>query len=224
MVGGTPGGETVGDRLADLVGLRDPALVPIVNTVLVLLADHELAASTFAARIAASVRADPYSVIASGLGPTAGALHGAASAPVVALFQEIAEPGRAGVVIGERLARHEHLPGIGHKVYRAHDPRAQILLKLLRETGHPRMEVVAEVAKVVTNRHPMVVNVDFALGALAWVGELDRAATQVMFAVARTAGWLAHAIEEYGEDPLRFRYRVAYSGFSPQNDARGLPL
>jgi citrate synthase len=193
-----------------------PRLVSTLNAALVLLADHELAASTFAARMAASVRADPYSVVSTGLGCIAGALHGAASQPVVDLFAEVGTPERAARVVGERLRRGERIPGLGHKVYRTCDPRAVVLLELLRHQAVPkgRWSVVERVLSVVEDELAVVVNIDYALGALAWVTEMDGDATEAVFSIARTAGWLAHAIEEYAEEPLRFRPRAAYIGLS----------
>jgi citrate synthase len=191
-----------------------PGLVATVNAALVLLADHELAASTLAARVAASVRADPYSVVGAGLGVIAGGLHGGASERVVDLFEEIGEPGGAARVIGERLRRGERIPGLGHAVYKRADPRAGVLLRLLRaEDLHPgKWDVVEQVHDLVVRRVPAVVNIDFAIGALAFATDMDRDAGEAVFAIARTAGWLAHAIEEYAEAPARFRPRAAYVG------------
>lgn len=189
----------------------------VVNAVLVLLADHELAASTFAARVAASVRADPYSVIGTGLGVIAGALHGAASQPVVALLEEIGTVGREEKVVGDLLRRHERVSGLGHKVYKTSDPRAEILLDLLRDANLPgaKWEVVEALLALCRERFTQVVNIDFALGAFVWAAGLDLDAAECLFAIARTAGWLAHAIEEYGEEPLRFRPRAVYTGPGP---------
>jgi citrate synthase len=217
-----PAGElSLAARLTPRLGPPTPQLVEIVDTVLVLMADHELAASTFATRVAASVRADPYSVISTGLGVIAGALHGAASQPVVALLEEIGSPGRVGRVVGERLHRHERIAGLGHKVYRAVDPRAEVLLAMLPTVPFPaeRWAVVEELMALLREQVPLLLNIDFALGALTWCAGLTDDAAELMFAVARSVGWIAHAIEEYGEPPLRFRPRAAYTGFSPQNEA-----
>ena len=197
--------------------MAESELVEVVNAVLVLLADHELAASTLAARVAASVHADPYSVVSTGLGVIAGALHGAASQPVVHLLDEIGSADRVARVVGERLGRRERIPGLGHKVYRHTDPRAEILFDLLRRLPEPgpRWPVVEKLVALVRDRLRLVVNVDFALGAFVWAWELDVAAAESLFAIARTAGWLAHAIEEYGETPVRFRPRAAYTGPRP---------
>jgi citrate synthase len=186
----------------------------VLNAALVLLADHELAVSTLAARVAASARADPYSVVSTGLGVIAGGMHGAASRPVVDLLTEVGRPAHAAQVIGARLRRGERLPGLGHKVYRTVDPRAEVLLDLLCGLRLPagRWAVVVAVHDLVRDRLPLVVNVDFALGAMVYAAGMDVEAAEAMFSIARTAGWLAHAIEEYAEEPLRFRPRAAYTG------------
>jgi citrate synthase len=198
-------------------GRATPGLVHVLNAAMVLLADHELAASTLAARVAASVRADPYSVVSTGLGVMAGSLHGAASHLVVDLFEDVRVPGAASRVVGERLRTGARLPGLGHQVYRRSDPRAALLLELLARLPlpRPRWSVVEAVREIVGARLPVVLNVDFAIGALAYATGMDRNAGEVIFSVARTAGWLAHAVEEYAEAPLRFRPRAAYTGPRP---------
>lgn len=212
-------GGRLADRLWPRLATRRPTagLVGALNAVLVLLADHELAASTLAARVAASVRADPYSVVSTGLGVIAGGLHGAASQPVVSLLDEIGTPGRAAAVVGERLRGGGIVPGLGHQVYRRVDPRAEVLLELLRELSLPagRWSVVEALLALVHQRLDLVVNVDLALGALVYSAGLDRSAAEATFAIARTAGWLAHAMEEYGEPAVRFRPRAAYTGPRP---------
>ena len=190
------------------------AHVALLDAALVLLADHELAVSTLAARVAASARADPYSVVSTGLGVLAGGLHGGAGRLVRELLDEVGEPGRAARVVGERLRRGERLPGLGHKVYRERDPRAEALLPAVLDLRllPGRREVIEAVLAIMEDRVDAPVNVDFALGALAYGTGMGLDATEAMFAVARTAGWLAHAIEEYTEEPLRFRARAAYTG------------
>jgi len=221
MVGALPTGRAVhgravGGRLwSGLTAMRPTtAHLRLIDATLVLLADHDLAVSTLAARIAASARADPYSVVSSGLGVLAGSLHGAAGRQVVALFVEVGEPGRAARVVGERLREGERLPGLGHQVYRERDPRAAFLLPQLASLRllPGRWEVVEAVLAVAEDRLDVPVNVDFALGALAFGAGMRADAVEAMFAVARSAGWLAHAVEEYGEAPLRFRPRAAYTG------------
>ena len=105
----------------------EAGLVGVLDAALVLLADHELAASTVAARVAASVRADPYAVVSAGLATVSGTLHGGASLGIEALLDEIDRPGRAAAVVGARLRRGERLRGFGHRLYPDGDPRAGFL-------------------------------------------------------------------------------------------------
>jgi len=188
--------------------------VAVLDAALVLLADHELAISTLAARVAASARADPYSVVSTGLGVVAGGLHGGAGRQIVALLEEVAEPGRAATVIGERLRLGQRVPGLGHVVYRERDPRAAALLPTVAglRLVPGRWAVVEAVLALIEERLDLFVNIDFALGALVYGAGMRADATEAIFAVSRTAGWLAHAVEEYSEAPLRFRPRAAYTG------------
>lgn len=185
-----------------------------LDVALALLADHGLAASTFAARIAASVRADPYSVVGSGLGVIGGPLHGAASASVHELFAESARLGDATQAVGETLRLHGRVPGFGHTLYTQQDPRYSSLMTLVIEAwaDDPRLQHVYRVRDVVGARRDEFPNVDLALGAFTWLAGMQASAGETIFAIGRTAGWLAHAVEEYDEAPLRFRPRARYLG------------
>jgi citrate synthase len=218
----------------------DPALLAVLDAALVLVADHELAASTVAARVAASVRADPYAVVSAGLATVSGSLHGGASLAVEALLAEIERPAvaprparpraetersaavsrqarsQAGRVLGERLRRGERLRGLGHPLYPDGDPRAAHLLARLRQAagGSPRMAVVDALVAATRRRGLPPPNVDLALAALGHVAGMTRGAGEAIFAVARVAGWLAHALEEYGRaTPIRLR--AVYTGPPP---------
>lgn len=215
--GGTPLRGTIAGRLwARLTPDRPrPGLVGVLNAALVLLADHELAASTFAARVAASTRADPYAVVTAGLGPLAGPLHGGVSRSVRRLLDAAATPAGPGPALAEALEQNGgRYPGFGHAVYKQGDPRCNALLDLLREAagGTRQMSVVDGVLATVRRRVAVHPNVDYALGALGLVGGMPHDAGEALFIVARTAGWLAHAIEEYQEAPVRFRPRAVYLG------------
>ncbi|WP_433209624.1 citrate synthase [Dactylosporangium sp. CS-047395] len=191
----------------------DDRLEDVLRFAMVLLADHELASSTLAARVAASVRADPYAVVTAGLGVVSGALHGGASLGVEALLAEIAEPDRAAHAIGERLRRGERISGFGHAVYKGGDARGEALLDRLRRTmpGNPRLAVADALLREAAHRSLPPMNVDFALGLLTHLAGMPRGAGEAIFGVARTAGWLAHAIEEY-TSPTRLRLRASYTG------------
>jgi citrate synthase len=189
-----------------------PAFVRTIDRAMVLLADHELASSTLAVRVAASTWADPYHCLISGLGVLAGPLHGAASEQVLA-FLEACERHGTTAVLGDYLRRGERVPGVGHKVYRGEDPRVAPLLEMVRDVSDSpvRMGVVDEALALARSRLTRQPNVDFALGALAFVTGISGDVTR-LFAVARLAGWLAHVIEEYAERPVRFRATGRYIG------------
>lgn len=188
----------------------------ILNTALTLLADHELAASTLAARVAASTWADPYLVVLCGLGALGGPLHGGASAHARLLLEEVAGGTPATMVIGRRLAAGDRIPGFGHAVYRRSDPRAVELLDQLDAAWSARRDwkIVAEVLDLMEERELPAPNVDFALAAYGFLNRMDVRIGEVIFAIARCAGWLAHAIEEYGHR-LRYRPRAVYTGQHP---------
>jgi citrate synthase len=184
-----------------------PEQIAALNAALILLADHELAASTFAARVAASAWAGPYRVILAGLGPLGGALHGGAGLAVEALLDEVAAGADPGAAL-DAAAANGPLPGFGHRVYRDRDPRADHLLERLpRGTGATLLDAAAE-------RGLPAPNVDFALAALVKAHGLRDGSSPTIFAVARIAGIVAHALEEY-EHRLRFRPRASYVGPAP---------
>jgi len=206
-----PIAERLWSRLCD----RRPApeLLRALSAALVLLADHELAASTLAARVAASVRADPYAVVGTGLGAMSGALHGGASLGAETLLAAARGPDDVPRVVGELLRRGEKVPGFGHFVYRNGDPRAIVLLGLVRQAA-PRsgsLAVAEAVLAEVRRKSLPAPNVDFAIATLARVSGMVTGAGEAIFAVARTAGWVAHALEAYtGDGPLR--PRAVYTG------------
>jgi citrate synthase len=193
-----------------------PALRRALSAALVLLADHELAASTLAARAAASVRADPYAVVATGLGAVGGALHGGASLGAEAMLAAAAGPDDVPRVVGELLRRGEKVPGFGHFVYRTGDPRAVLLLDLVRRAAPKsgQLAVAEAVLAEVRRKSLPEPNIDFAIATLARVAGMVRGSGEAVFAVARTAGWIAHALEAYaGPGPLR--PRAVYIGRPP---------
>ncbi|MGI5288789.1 citrate synthase [Nonomuraea polychroma] len=211
--------EPQGDSIAERLWSRlcphpaPPALLDAVRAALVLLADHELAASTLAARVAASAKADPYAVVLTGFGVLGGPLHGGASYGAERLLAEIAEPGQAARAIAERVRRGERIPGFGHSIYKNGDGRGGLLLDLVKEAapGHERIAVGTAVLEEMRRRRLPERNVDFALAILAAVSGMVSGAGDAIFAVARVAGWLAHAMEEYERGSL-LRLRASYTG------------
>ena len=216
-----PAGPVAGRLWTRLCDRRaSPGLLRATSAALVLLADHELAASTLAARAAASVRADPYAVVGTGLGAVSGALHGGASLGAEALMAAASGPDDVPRVVAELLRRGEKVPGFGHFVYRGGDPRATVLLNLVRRAAPKSGQLAVADAVLAEVRHKSLPepNIDFALATLARVAGMVRGAGEAMFAVARTAGWVAHALEAYaGPGPLR--PRAVYTGRPASGEA-----
>jgi citrate synthase len=218
-----PGGGPAGSIAARLAGALSAgrtgplraALASVINAALVLLADHELAGSTLAVRIAAAVRAPVYGCVAAGLGALQGPLHGGTSLHVEDLLAQIRSSARAEAVIRTQLSRGDRLWGFGHSLYEDGDPRAAALLGLVLASAPAgrRRNVEAVLAFGSANSMPPP-NVDLALGALAHCWSLARGSGQAIFAVGRMAGWIAHAIEEY-ERRSSYRIRAAYTGPPP---------
>ena len=211
----------VARSLARAWGVADPEpAAALIEPALVLLADHELNVSTLAARTAASARASPYHAVLAGLAAAHGNLHGQASILVSELLHSVSRPQRARRVVGEYLRTRRPLPGFGHRVYRTRDPRAVALQQHLRAAapGHPALELAEAVVEAV---HELVtdapMNVDLMLAVLAAVLGLPPSASETLFIVARTAGWVAHALEQYQAGGL-LRPRARYSGPVPQSD------
>jgi citrate synthase len=212
---GSAGATGIAGRLwGRLCPQAPPAGLPaVLGAALIVLADHELAASTLAARVAASVQADPYAVVASALGVMSGPLHGGASFGVEKLLAEVADPADAPRVVGEWLRRGERIPGFGHTVYRAGDGRGTFVLGLIEAAapGHDRLAAAGAVLAEARRRRLPGPNIDLAIGTLAAVAGMVAGAGEAIFAVARTAGWLAHALEEYERD-APIRPRAHYTG------------
>jgi citrate synthase len=189
----------------------DPGLLGALRAALALLADHELAASTVAARVAASVRADPYAVVATGLGALGGAPDEAGSSlGAETTLASAREPGDAVRVVGDHLRRGERIPGFTGP---PGDTRAALLLDLIGKAAprSARYAAAASVLDEVRRRSLPEPNIDFALAVLASVAGMIPGAGEVIFAVARTSGWIAHALEEYARD-VPLRPRAVYTG------------
>ncbi len=189
------------------------------DAALVLGADHELAPSTLAARVAASFRADPYAVVLTGLGPSSGSWPpGSTGAPgeVEALLERAAEAG-AERAIGDHLRRSGQVPhGFGMPLYPGGDPRGRALLDRMDRVGDPeRRRVVQRVLEVGRDRGFPPPNFDMGIGALSYCAGMPPGAGQALFTLAKVAGWLAHAMEEYA-GPTRFRSRADYVGAPPE--------
>jgi citrate synthase len=187
-----------------------------VNAALVLLLDHDIAVSTLAARAAASARATPYGVVLAGLGALVDSpLHGNASRAAHRLLARVVagdDPARA--VADAVLTAHGPVPGFGQPLYPEGDPRARLLLEMLAaDPAHAPVSVAVDaVAGVLADRTGALPNVDLALGALTLATGMRDDAGEVLFATARTVGWMVHALDEYRQPPLRLRPVGRYVG------------
>jgi citrate synthase len=205
--------EAIASQLAGRLapGPVSPELVRAVNAALVVLADHELATSTLAVRMAASTRADLYDAVLAGLGTFGGPLHGGASQLVHQLLADAAEQG-AEQAADKALRWMNLLPGFGHPVYVDGDPRAQPLLDLFDQLADDGQRAVVASIRALADSHDYPApNVDLGVGALVFATGMAADAGQSIFALARMAGWTAHYLEELAEAPLRFRARAIYS-------------
>jgi citrate synthase len=189
------------------------ARVRVLDAAMGLCADHALSPSTLAVRIAAAQRADPYGVVQTGLGALSGALHGAASLSAEELIAEVEAGADPAHVIGARLRRGERIPGFGHALHQKADPRAPVLLELVRESFEAKRAVSAasEVVSVMRARGLPEPNIDWALAVLVRAAGMTRGASEAVMAIARVAGWIAHALEEY-KSPTRFPWQALYVG------------
>jgi citrate synthase len=225
-----PGLGHAANFLYMLTGDRPGALAArAFDIALVLHADHELNASTFAARVTAATLSDLHSAVVSGIGALKGPLHGGANADVMRLLQEIGEDasdGRVEDVIRGKLARREKIPGFGHRVYRTEDPRATHLRRMSRELGQqagkPRwFEMTERIERLVMAEKKLYPNVDLYSASLYHVLGIPLELFTPIFAVSRIAGWTAHVIEQYRNNRL-IRPRTEYVG--PSYPQRYVPL
>ncbi|MGW1209710.1 citrate synthase [Streptomyces sp. NPDC002499] len=207
------------DRLWARLSGRDPDEVSLraLDTALALLVDHDLAASTLAVRVAASARAHAYAAVSAGLGVLEGPLHGAASGLAHRLLLDVLDQGDAAPVIADELRAGRRIPGLGHRLYPGEDPRARVLFGLLEDIpkAAPALAAARDIVTVTARHTPLHANVDLALAVLTASAGMPATAGETIFAVARTAGWIAHALEEYGERPLRMRPSGHYVGPKP---------
>jgi citrate synthase len=185
----------------------------LVEKALVLSADHELNASTFAARVTASAGADLYACVTAALAVITGPLHGGAADRVAALVDEVGHPDRARAVVTARAARGEIIPGFGHTLYRDGDPRAQPLLDGARAIGGRRRSLAAlfALADAVRALRGEAPTVDLGIVAIALALGLPAGAPSALFALGRLAGCVAHVVEQRAQGFL-LRPRAHYVG------------
>jgi citrate synthase len=198
----------------------DKLAAKVMDVILILHADHELNASTFAARIVASTLSDIYSAITAAVGALKGPLHGGANEKVVEMTEEIGSPDRTEKYVLDKLARKEKIMGFGHRVYKTDDPRAKILKDYARklissDRDRGDFEILTKLQEVMSREKQLHANVDLFSGfVLNHVGVPTYLFTPI-FAVGRSVGWLAHVMEQYANNRI-MRPVAEYSG--PQQE------
>ena len=199
------------------------------DVALILHADHELNASTFAARVAAATLTDIHSTLVAAIGTLKGPLHGGANADVMRLLLEIgssAAPEKAEEVVRAKLARKVKIPGFGHRVYHTEDPRATHLRQMSRDLGQRAGEPIwyemsQRIEALVKSEKKLNPNVDFYSASTYHALGIDIELFTPIFAVSRVSGWTAHVLEQYANNRL-IRPRAEYTG--PEHPQRYQPL
>jgi citrate synthase len=213
-----------------LTGNRPNALsTRAFDIALVLHADHELNASTFAGRVAAATLTDLHSAIVAAIGTLKGPLHGGANADVMRLLIDIgpdASPERIDEAIRSRLVKKVKIPGFGHRVYHTEDPRATHLRRMSKELGERAgntrwFEMSQRIEKLVTGEKKLYPNVDFYSASTYYTLGIPIDLFTPIFAVSRVSGWTAHCLEQYANNRL-IRPRTDYLG--PSYPQTFLPL
>ncbi len=187
----------------------------LVRRCLVLIADHELNASTYVGRCIASTGATPYAVVLGALGALSGPKHGGETGRVEAFLREVLRSGDVERAVAECLQRGERIPGFGQPLYPDGDPRGRDIIDAIRRSRYARTSVrlieIGERVSDLIGRHP---NVDFALGLVSIALKLPPGSGLGMFLIGRSVGWIAHALEQYATGAL-IRPRARYVGVLP---------
>jgi citrate synthase len=181
----------------------------LLRAALILSADHELNVSAFTARCVASASSNPYAVVIAGLSALEGPKHGGGTARIAALLTELRRTRDVRKMLAERLRRGETIDGFGHRLYPDGDPRAALLLAMIPPSKELTfLRSFASAASQALGEPP---NLDFALVAVERILSLPRGSALALFAIGRTIGWIAHAIEQYATDTI-IRPRARYIG------------
>ena len=213
-----------------LTGNRPNATaIKAFDVALVLHADHELNASTFAARVAAATLTDIYSAVVAAIGALKGPLHGGANAEVMKLLLELGQTAtgeRVDEVIRGKLARKEKIPGFGHRVYTTEDPRATHLRQMSQDLGKRAgstawFDMSQRIEALVKGEKKLNPNVDFYSASTYYTLGIPVDLYTPIFAVSRMSGWTAHVLEQYANNRL-IRPRADYTG--PVYPQRFIPL
>ncbi|MDQ0338098.1 citrate synthase [Caldalkalibacillus uzonensis] len=194
----------------------EPLEEKTMNIALILHADHEFNASTFAARVTAATESDLYSAVTSAIGTLKGPLHGGANEAVMKLLFEIGDVDNVEAVIQRKLENKVKISGFGHRVYKTMDPRASILKRMSKEIGEKKgntkwYELTEAVERVVFEKKGLYPNVDLYSASTYYVLGIKMDLFTPIFAVSRIGGWTAHILEQYANNRL-IRPLSVYTG------------
>ncbi|MFC0214122.1 citrate synthase [Paenibacillus chartarius] len=194
----------------------DKVAIEALDKALVLHADHELNASTFAARVTVATLTDIYSGITSAIGTLKGPLHGGANEAVMAMLEEIGTYENIEPYISGKLEKKEKIMGFGHRVYKNGDPRAKHLQKMSHELGKITgnmdwYNMSIKIEDMVTGQKGLKPNVDFYSASVYTALEIPRDLFTPIFAISRCSGWTAHILEQFADNRL-IRPRAEYVG------------
>jgi citrate synthase len=212
--------DHAGNFLYMLLGDRPrPSAARAMDVALILHADHEFNASTFAARVAASTLADVHGAITAALATLKGPLHGGANEAVMQMLEDVASPDRAELWVREAFTAKRKVMGFGHAVYRTEDPRATVLRRLSshigEETGQRRwFELSQAIEAAVKAQKGLFPNVDFYSASLYRALGIPTDLFTPVFAISRVSGWTAHVLEQLGNNKL-IRPEAEYIGPPP---------
>ncbi len=203
--------------------LPDPDLARALEEYFVLLSDHGMNASTFAARVVLSTQSDPSSAMTAAVGALKGPLHGGAPSLVLDMLDAVGTPENAELWVASALERRERLMGFGHRIYKVEDPRAVELKQIARRFATPERFRLAEAVeraglealRKVRPHQPLYINVEFYAGVVLEAVGLPRELFSATFGIARTAGWAAHLLEQSRNNRI-IRPEADYTGPAPR--------
>src|SRR5689334_23346062 len=217
VIAGDPALGFAANFLYTLTGKRpDDIMEHAFDVAMILHADHELNASTFAARVIAATLSDIYSSITGAIGALKGPLHGGANQDVIKILLDAGTPERAQAKVKEMLAQKKKIPGFGHRVYHTEDPRATHLRvlseELGRRTGHTDMYLMSRLVEdTIKQEKQLNANVDFYSASTYYSLGIPVDLFTPVFAISRMSGWTAHVLEQYRNNRL-IRPRAEYKG------------
>ena len=204
----------------------DDTMTKALDIALILHADHEWNASTFAGRVTAATLSDIYSAVTSAIGALKGPLHGGANEAVMRMLLQIDDPTKVDAYVRDIFAQKKKIPGFGHRVYHTEDPRATHLRRMSKEScersGQAKWyQMSARIEELVKTEKKLNPNVDFYSASTYYVSGMPIDLFTPFFAVSRMSGWTAHILEQYSNNRL-IRPRAEYTG--PNPDLKWVPV